>query len=796
MGVVVLQVRSVLRRRWPALLALAVLLGLGWGTVLAAVAGARRTASSFDRLLAETNAADVVVSPDNANADLESIARLPQVVDSARVDVLRVAPASAEGTPQLAIGVLALGSDGRSFYEIDRPARVDGRLPDRYNADEVALSRPVADRLGLGPGDDMDLVSLADDGTAQKRLTARVVGVGVLAREALEDQENLSAGSSIIFGPGFSRANGIEVASTTMLAQLRGGRLTLASFEAAARAVAGEQLFFQTRFDTTEKAHRTLVPYVGALAAFGLVLAIAVALIVGQAVVRELVASGGERAKLAALGVDHRQLVAMTAAQTVILAVPASVVALVVALVVSVIMPIGPAGDFDPRTGFDADLTVLALGTSGLVILLAVGGLGAGWRLARTATSLPVPRRPGPARARLTERLCRAGAPLPMTTGVQLGLDPASPSQAAVVGTTIASCALGLATVVAALTFASGLDRLLATPERYGWNWDALLDVDAAGSDEVGDRLSRVDGVEHHAAIGHGQLDFGTVAVAAVGIGRAGGEPFVPILEGRAPEATDEVVLGTTTLRRLDLDVGDAVTVATVRNPHRLEIVGRATFPRLTAYPGADRTGLGDGAALTLSGLRALEPRTRATARLVRFHRDEDPATVVTALRSEFPTSSAGAGGQAVVVRPQRPDDLNAFDRVNGAPIVLATVLGLLAAASTALALAGTVRARRPELAVLRALGFTGRQVRRAIRWHGATVAVAAIVIGVPTGTAAGRWAWRLLAARLGTPTDPVTPVAAIGAISLAALAVVVAVTWAPARGATADPPAAALRAE
>lgn len=795
MGAVVVQARSVLRRRWPAMVALAVLLGLGTGAVLAALAGARRTASSFTRLLAETNAADVLVSPDDGTADFDLITRLPQVSDAARVDTLRVTPVVPNRTTQRASGALALGSDGRAFYEIDRPARVDGRLPDLNAADEVLLSRPVADRLGLRTGDEMDLLTPGGEHDPPRRIPVTVVGVGVLAREALEDQDNLSAGSSIIFSPAFRRVHGVEVAATSTLVQLRTGRASLASFESAARGVTGEQLFFQTRFETTAKAQRTLVPYVGALSVFGIVLAVAVALMLGQAVVRELGATAGERATLASLGVEHRQLVAVTVIQTATMAVPAALVALVVALAASPLMPIGPAGDIDPQRGFDADLAVLGLGSAGLVALLLAGGAAVGWRLGRTATAPVLSRRSNGTRVPLAERLRRTGAPLPMTAGVRFAIEPAPGSATTPAVAAIASAVLGLAAVVAALTFAAGLDRLLATPERYGWNWDALLDVDLAGSDEVGERLDDVEGVGQHAAIAHGQLDFGTLAVAAVGIGRPGGQPFVPILEGRAPEATDEVVLGTTTLERLDLDVGDEVVVATVRTPHRLQVVGRATFPRFTAYPGADRTGLGDGAALTLNGLRSLEPRTRVTSRLVRFAGDAEPAAVLEALGREFPPAD-GPGRRTVVARPQRPDDLYAFDRVNGAPLVLAALLGLLAAASTALALTGTVRARRRELSVLRAIGFTGGQVRRAVRWQAATVALAAILVGVPVGTAAGRWAWTLLAMRLGTPPDPLTPGPAVAGAALASVAVALAVSWRPARSASTSTPAAALRVE
>ena len=48
------------RRRWPALLALAVLVAVAGGVATALVAGARRADSSFDRLLAVTGAPNLI----------------------------------------------------------------------------------------------------------------------------------------------------------------------------------------------------------------------------------------------------------------------------------------------------------------------------------------------------------------------------------------------------------------------------------------------------------------------------------------------------------------------------------------------------------------------------------------------------------------------------------------------------------------------------------------------------------------------------------------------------------------
>ena len=57
--------RADVRRRWPALLSLAVLLGLIGGVVLTAAAGARRTDTAYPRLLTWANASQVDIVPEN-----------------------------------------------------------------------------------------------------------------------------------------------------------------------------------------------------------------------------------------------------------------------------------------------------------------------------------------------------------------------------------------------------------------------------------------------------------------------------------------------------------------------------------------------------------------------------------------------------------------------------------------------------------------------------------------------------------------------------------------------------------
>jgi putative ABC transport system permease protein len=87
-----LWLRAEMRRRWRAWLAVALIAGVGWGAVLTAVAGARRTRSAFTRFRADTHARDLLVTGDGPAlkgfaADVE---RLPDVVAAGPFQALNV----------------------------------------------------------------------------------------------------------------------------------------------------------------------------------------------------------------------------------------------------------------------------------------------------------------------------------------------------------------------------------------------------------------------------------------------------------------------------------------------------------------------------------------------------------------------------------------------------------------------------------------------------------------------------------------------------------------------------------
>ena len=84
------------RRRWPALVGIALLLGLTGGLSMFAIAGARRTQSAYPRFLRSTNPSTMVVDvgglDTGGHAALDAIAHLPHVQQARAYAAFYVAP--------------------------------------------------------------------------------------------------------------------------------------------------------------------------------------------------------------------------------------------------------------------------------------------------------------------------------------------------------------------------------------------------------------------------------------------------------------------------------------------------------------------------------------------------------------------------------------------------------------------------------------------------------------------------------------------------------------------------------
>ena len=79
-------------------------------------------------------------------------------------------------------------------------------------------------------------------------------------------------------------------------------------------------------------------------------------------------------------------------------------------------------------------------------------------------------------------------------------------------------------------------------------------------------------------------------------------------------------------------------------------------------------------------------------------------------------------------------------------PVLVGAIVAVLGTAALAHALVQTVRRRQRDLAVLIALGLRPAEAGRIVGWEAITLALIALVVGVPLGLVVGRLAWTAIA--------------------------------------------------
>ena len=179
MFAVALLVAHKLRAGWRAWAALAVIVAIAGGVVLAAAAGASRTNSAYPRFLAQSRASDVLESP-ASSGDLSydtAVAALPGVAASAGLVGINAVPVNAKGAPVNDAEMVA-SLDGRYGREVDVPKMLAGRLPSQDVSQEIAVDLTGAQQLNLHVGSVLRMAAL-DSSNHARPFTTHVVGLFV-----------------------------------------------------------------------------------------------------------------------------------------------------------------------------------------------------------------------------------------------------------------------------------------------------------------------------------------------------------------------------------------------------------------------------------------------------------------------------------------------------------------------------------------------------------------------------------------------------------------------------------------
>jgi hypothetical protein len=823
--------RVTFRRQWPGYLTVIVLVGAVGGLALGTLAGARRTQSSFPAYLARERASDLEVGvfprtgaalPVNGayyRHVADALGHLPDVkrlASSPLLFAVQMRPNGVPSTPAaLDAEVDTIGSVNGMYFTQDRVVVARGRLANPARADEFVATGEAARLLGwhLGQVVPIGLFTPAqgnspDFGTPKVKpvfqVAARLTGIVVFQDQIVRDDVDRFP-TFVLFTPAFTARVPAAAVFPQFGLRLEHGSHDVAAVERAVIAALprGSLYNFHVTSVVTGEVERAIKPETIALAVFGAIAALAAFLLAGQSIGRLLRAGAGDLLVLRSLGATQSMRRAdglMGALGAVVLG---SLVAVGTAIALSFVFPIGPVSQLAPAKSA-ADWTVLGFGFGVLVLGLGVFAVVLAIRITPLGNADTTPAG-APRRSRAADAASRSGLSVAAVTGIRAALERPNDRGAPPVRSALLGAALAVSVVATTLTFASGLRTLVSTPRLYGWNWTYAINETGSGNIPPQTAGYLTHDADVAAWTGYG---FAVAQIDGTSVPILTGDPNAPvtppILSGHALEGNREIVLGAATIAMLHKHVGQTVTVSygSPQNapiyvpPTPLRIVGTATFPAI-GNTGVLHPSMGTGALVS----NGFPPASFKKAKMKRDPNQNGPAIIVVRLRTgvkpavglasletivtktdEAVANDPNAGSDYRVLSVQRPAEIVNYRSTGSTPARLAICLAAGALGALALTLVASVRRRRRELALLKTLGFTRRQLGSSVGWQASVAAIVGILVGVPCGIVAGRWLWTLFARQIDAVPHPTVPTTQIILIAVGTLAFANLVAAIPAR--------------
>jgi FtsX-like permease family len=658
-----LAARSALRRTWVGASVVAVLLGIVGGVVTAALWGADRVETSYERLVRDVDAPDLflidTVSAAEAAGLTDHCDEECADVDAggAAIEQLRAEPAVEEVTEVIQQFVSIRTASGRflgsepaeecstgagelnlTWSNWPRtgspPARiVSGRLPDEDSTNEVALSSITARRAGVDVGDsvfltgpcgdeDTDEVSSHLDPPIELKVVGVLVGfLDVRPPGQSEYYEDVYVSQQLIRqtgAAGFDSQAGFAawLRPGTSVADLSPDTQAGIIFDLANHSI-------DVREDLTADALALRLFAIAALVSAIAVLSQLLSSSVQSAVSlnRSLMFIGARRRDLASLGYVHGALIGAGAA----------IVAGVTTVGVAPVVPLGAADPIDQGSNIGLVVSVGLLGAVATLAAVLILAIIPAILAARASDRPPLPpavRWP----ARVAEALHFGPA---ASLGTRFALEPATGPRPTPIRSGIGAIVVALAVVTGVITFGSALDHLRTTPRLVGWNWDFFVFGNDQDIEDLAQTISERPDVERSGmgivfsfgiSLADDFTDFGAFE-AVFGFDASAGGVGPVVLEGRSPQGPDELLLAPRLAALHGLSVGDVTTVYGLNvtafvatelgvaaeslgiediTAQSFEVVGIGVIP---VFDGR----LDSGAALTLDGFaRALPSPSRA----------------------------------------------------------------------------------------------------------------------------------------------------------------------------------------
>ena len=197
------------------------------------------------------------------------------------------------------------------------------------------------------------------------------------------------------------------------------------------------------------------------------------------------------------------------------------------------------------------------------------------------------------------------------------------------------------------------------------------------------------------------------------------------LLEGRAPAAPREILVGSKSADAIGAQMGDRVEGRIGKRATSFHVVGRGVLPEL-GTAGLAPLGLGRGVAMTFQGLRRLDPGDSPT-----------PSSSALAPGADGKPPSPG---WSAMVQPRRPSGppTSATGDASAASPLLAALIAAAAAAMLAHALVTSIRRRRATSRSSRRSASNGATCGRRSHGRPRPSPPIGLLAGLPLGVGAG----------------------------------------------------------
>ena len=311
--------------------------------------------------------------------------------------------------------------------------------------------------------------------------------------------------------------------------------------------------------------------------------------------------------------------------------------------------------------------------------------------------------------------------------------------------------ALGVGALFVVATIESSRNHLESSPRLYGSPTGFVMETN--GQEGISEAIAAVlatDGVDaltERFVINDDELEAtgpgGPRQVEPMAYEALKGGALPPLVTGRFPQGPDEVALGRGTARDLGAQLGDTVHI-----------------PSFDGSTAVDLTVTGlvlPGGTQDQSKAFIVSPTTLGT--LLCGGGPLDECNLSVDLFANATTTPAGTALTDLRFEAaSAPPSVDRIGQAGALPWYLAGFLCLLGAAGLLHELVTTVRRRRHDLAVTRALGLTANRAASAVTWQAVLTALAGALLGLLLGALVGPMVWSRIAEDLGVPIRPRCP--------------------------------------